>query len=133
MIGMIEADADVRALCGGRTSGICVPWKNLALNGVLPLVAYQPVTGGLAISQAPSDTGRYQFRLSCFGTSAAETDLLCAAIEQALTWNGFDARGLDACLDGTRPVSLAWPDHAPAADAPAKARSDITVTIIVTI
>lgn len=128
---IIEADAEIQTLAGRQTN-IVVTWNALRVDGAVPVIAYTPTGGGLATSGAPIKTERYDLTYACFATTKRDANRLAARITQILTWAAFNARGFDACQDPERSYRRFWPPHDPVPDSPAKARADVTVTLLVT-
>jgi hypothetical protein len=129
---LLEADAEIRTLCDGRTSGIVRPWSDAVVDPPIPVIAYALIDGGLATS-APNGTEGYEIQCSCFAKTRKVANALQRRIPQVLTWSAWNSRGLDACLDPTRlAYRLFWPEHDPLPDAPAKARADVSLYLLVT-
>lgn len=131
IVVLLEADAEIRALCDARTSNIVHPWNDSILDGAIPLIAFAGLTGGQATS-APMTTERYEIAYACFAKTRRIANALATRIPKVLTWSAFNSRSLDACLDPTLSYRRTWPSHDPLPNAPAQGRADVTVMILVT-
>lgn len=128
---ILTADAEIRALAG-RTTDIVVPWDDLAVDGAVPIVAYALRDTEPAVRGAGLNTERIAVQYACFAKTKRDANRLAARIPKVLTWSAFNARSLDACLDPERAYSRLWPPHDPGPTSLARARADVTVTVLVT-
>lgn len=130
-LAIITADAEIVALAG-RPTGIVVPWNDLAVDGLVPVIAYELLNGGRADFGAPIRTELFEIQYACFGRTKREANRLAARIPQLMTWAAFSARSLDVCLDPARAYRRFWPPHDPGPESPAQHRADVTVSLLVT-
>lgn len=127
VVAILNANAALRTLFG-RTTALCIPWDTLEKNTAIPVIAYHGLDG----TNSWEGTDVLQIQLSCWARSQVTTDQAIAIACNALTLPAFKVQGVDcAPQPGVRP-RLTWPGADTEQGDPAEARSDASLSFLIT-
>ncbi len=127
VVAVVNGDAELRTLMG-RTAGLIVPWGSFALDGPLPMIAYEPISGPTPVS---SRSQRVVLAFAVYAATRSLANTCCMRLAALLRYPAFAARGADIGRDPANPPSRSWPPAEPRQDDAAQARADIDLTFFV--
>lgn len=127
VVPLVNGDTELRTIMG-RNAGLIVPWGAFSVDGPLPMIAYEPISGPTPLS---SRAQRVVIGFAVYAPLRSTANTICARLTALLRYPAFAARGADIGRDASSPPSRSWPPAEPRQDDAAQARADIDLTFLV--